>query len=100
MAMLAVMVAIGLQQAAAPVVPRAVAAQCADQLIAKNHELPVESVVLARRITDECYHQPTQSESGAAAVPPDLWHTLKGDFQRIVLERVLTARAKAIKLAR
>ena len=100
MPMLALIIAVGLQQAAAPVPPRAVAAQCADQLISKNHDLPVESVVLARRITDECYQAPVHAGTDAPSIAPELWHSLKGDFQRIVHERVLEARAKALKLAR
>ena len=99
--MQAFIITIMLQAAAAGPPPKAAPAfVCADQLVAKNHSQPVETVVLAHRIADECYREPAADAEGKGGASPELWQSLRSDFQNIVQNRIVAARAKSLKLVR
>ena len=99
--MTVVILAIAIQAAAPAPPPKAAPAfVCADQLVAKNHALAAETAILAHRITDECYTQPPADTEGRGATTPEQWQSLRADFQKIVHNRIVAARAKSLKLVR
>lgn len=74
---------------------------CANDLVRKNHTQPVEVEVLARRIVEECHENTAlPGNSDDAEDTPEVLRTIRNDFERMVREQIVAARASAIKLVR